>query len=852
MATHNKWYPENTETIVPWNAQYTFPSQANKAVKTTPRIPPKSGGRFFPGNTIRLEFPAQGYVNPMNTTFEFDVTLSNPGGLNVARFQNNIQSIFHRIRLVYGSQSLEDIDGYNVVVRALTEWTATNQTGTLDQTSISEGIGGVVYGAGGSAQGNINVRQAYIQGISGTPDTGSGAVPNSSHGLTEFASACTRRYQVSFALGMFTQDKLIPTKWMASQFAIEITLAAAQECIFQPVYVPGSARPTYAVTNCNLIPEVLEFDSSYDVLFLKGLQDGGVPMKFSSWHKYSFGTGGGTKMSLQIQEKSRSVKAIFCMLRRSPDTYDTDSGALLYDSAFSGSAGVAGSTLNSYQFRIGARYFPAAPVQCCTDWGTGVSNGGAEAFIELQKALNCVGDYRLSTGANTLRWAMPSTCVDSNNGPSDTNYQIGELDFLPNVTRWSALGVPIMAMPTNKDFHGIVGSTCFAMSTSLETSNGMEVSGLNAEEQSDITLIADYHRNQQLGYALEVYVLYDAMLVLRPNNVIGIFSTNSLYRTHPIKYDRNNIMPGSYGLNSELQYYEIELDSLDNSGPNRTGESASNWPRFELSRPLENVAAIKIIEATIPFTYHVITPTNQTFSLTELSGGSRLVTLPVGNYDANTLSTALAAALTSASANSYNYTVTYNAQTYKLKIVSSSGALFTLNFGLPTNAGNVNPRLYIGFPGGDTQSQLNGELTTPNAILITGANYIYVNSSNLGPDTKLFLPLGAKNLSVQGVGPQVGKIPVNCLPGSTIFWQDPDPQKWFNLEDRSNIPSLDFYLTLGNTSTVLDLNGLGFSLKVGVLLREGDGNMVEDMKTGDPIVGRMNVKTFTPKKKRKA
>lgn len=30
----------------------------------TPRIPPKNQGKFSPGNVIRLEFPAQGFVNP--------------------------------------------------------------------------------------------------------------------------------------------------------------------------------------------------------------------------------------------------------------------------------------------------------------------------------------------------------------------------------------------------------------------------------------------------------------------------------------------------------------------------------------------------------------------------------------------------------------------------------------------------------------------------------------------------------------------------------------------------------------------------------------------------------------------
>jgi len=60
MASHFKWYPSSDETVVPWNARYQFPSQSNKAEKMTPRIPPKNGAQFTPGQTIRLEFPAQG------------------------------------------------------------------------------------------------------------------------------------------------------------------------------------------------------------------------------------------------------------------------------------------------------------------------------------------------------------------------------------------------------------------------------------------------------------------------------------------------------------------------------------------------------------------------------------------------------------------------------------------------------------------------------------------------------------------------------------------------------------------------------------------------------------------------
>lgn len=85
-------YPSLEDSVVPFNARYTFPTQANKAVKMTPRIPPKNGSVFQPGQVIRVEFPAQGYVNPLNTSLEFDVTLStySVSANEIVRFQNNV------------------------------------------------------------------------------------------------------------------------------------------------------------------------------------------------------------------------------------------------------------------------------------------------------------------------------------------------------------------------------------------------------------------------------------------------------------------------------------------------------------------------------------------------------------------------------------------------------------------------------------------------------------------------------------------------------------------------------------------------------------------------------------------
>lgn len=447
---------------------------------------------------------------------------------------------------MYGSTPLEDIPNYNVIVRALTEWTGSDPVGQ-DQTSITDGIGGVTptlsgvvnkpatdgTGTGLSILGNV--RQKYIHGIDtrataldATTPCGFGVVPN---GITNISGGGDnvhdailgtnpiRRYQVQLALGLMTQEKLIPTKFMASQLTIEITLAGANECIYA-VGASTSSPPTYKVSNVNLIPEILEFDASYDESFLKGLQTGGVPIKFSTWNNYRFNTTG-TTANLQIQERSRSVKAIFCMQRRDPPTISTDSGAFFFNTNTSVANGA--STLQDYQYRIGGRYFPASPVQNSLSIASNVPNGGCESYVELAKAINVLGDTRLSTSVNSARWALNPA---SSTFASTTNDILQEFDYDMGLIGFKKTGAPIARSISTSTTatSGDLASACFAMAIDLETSNGLEISGLNAEEQSDISLIARWSASQGNSVAtiFEVFTYVDSMIVLRENNVLEL------------------------------------------------------------------------------------------------------------------------------------------------------------------------------------------------------------------------------------------------------------------------------------------------------------------------------------------
>ena len=289
----------------------------------------------------------------------------------------------------------------------------------------------------------------------------------------------------------------------------------------------------------------------------------------------------------------------------------------------------------------------------------------------------------------------------------------------------------------------------------------------------------------------------------------------------------------SFGLDNNLRYYEYQLDSAAADYSMTANSSARDWPLFQIGgkKPLENIAGIKILEAQIPFSWYVFNSLNTTFVLTESGGGPVNVTLPIGNFTVTQMTALLATALTNASPNLFTYTVTFDSTIQKFIYWNNSGLNlpFSFTFGSGVDSGENNPRNLLGFPAGNTVSQnfigsgtpTGNYLVSPGVLSITGPNYLYVNSFKLGNLTDLYVPISADTLTRGNSGPQMAKVSVNVQPGGTIFWNDPSPSMFFDLENLATISEIDFFLSLGNSSqTPLPLNGQSFSIKIGILVNE--------------------------------
>lgn len=162
----------------------------------------------------------------------------------------------------------------------------------------------------------------------------------------------------------------------------------------------------------------------------------------------------------------------------------------------------------------------------------------------MAKAINTLGDNRLSLSVNASRWALNPGHVEfvssAHTVLQENDFDYSLLSFRP------ATGAPIVMKKSlaTVAIAGDMGSQCFAIATDLETSNGLEISGLNAEEQSDISLLLRYSAAQgtlagvpsftfnptvastisgtSVGFIYEVFTYVDSMIVLKENNVLEL------------------------------------------------------------------------------------------------------------------------------------------------------------------------------------------------------------------------------------------------------------------------------------------------------------------------------------------
>jgi hypothetical protein len=549
-------FHSEVNNVVPWQANYSFPSQTTKSEKTMVKLAAKNGkDPFTATDTLRFEFPSDQYLNMLNSQISFDVriTESKPSKLSVqivksggatpvytlhtsvpnynvqdyykgyylqfdldgfenqqvmimsqsnagvitisnsilktpilvdqtttallrsgTRFQDGgAHALFSRIKITYGGMVLEDIVDYNVIARMLVDCGVARP--------YLHGSGAILEGTSATYLED----EKFWRILSPTALVNSGETQAMQH-TTLINSGSWKRMCFRPFLGLMNCKKLIPLKWMASSLVIEMTLARDEDVIIAPL--AASTAPKIELRRPFFMAELINFDSTYDAGFYYGLQQFGVPLKFSTWNTYVHNPSG-TNEQIQIHERARSIKLALAGVRDSNRRFQVDSNRfyhavssqivpnadLVTQPACLGSDGNAITSttrgqITEYQWRIGGRYWPAQPVDC--------TNGGAEAYVELLKTMDAVGDYTFANNVDPRDW--------------HTDYDL-------------------------------YGGNKFVISGHFEMTdvNPDTISGINGEEQSDIMLNVktdDVFKNKSMS----IFVAHDALLLIKPENSVEL------------------------------------------------------------------------------------------------------------------------------------------------------------------------------------------------------------------------------------------------------------------------------------------------------------------------------------------
>jgi len=296
-----------------------------------------------------------------------------------------------------------------------------------------------------------------------------------------------------------------------------------------------------------------------------------------------------------------------------------------------------------------------------------------------------------------------------------------------------------------------------------------------------------------------------------------------------------------------LDYYEYELDSYDCTDVYNSTYTPKNWPAFLLNRSIDNIAALKILEVSIPTTYNT---TAINFSVIEhyfigpdndpYTDFFDFLVTPSYYTSASSLLMEIISIMNTVTI--FTYTGSIDPATNKITFsnnMNQVGAFFVIDLtypqylGIPVNSGATYFVATLGIrPEGNLTSSISvgaGCSALCPEIPIIFPIFYYVNSLALGSLIDVLLPSnGLFSNSTSTLGPQLTKVPLSTRTfGENTNWQDPNPDRWYTTKDYNLTGKVDFFISSSfDINTPLDFNGGTFSIKLGILRKVDEFDMV--------------------------
>ena len=385
--------------MLPINLKYGNKVESASAVAYTSNIAPQNGtGPYGSSTTIIINIPCRQNLCLIGSesTLKFSITVTN--GATAAEYirldRAGASGVIERLRLYSGSNLLEDVSSYGLLMTNLLSLQSSNAS-VRGKMNITNGL-----------------RNDNIVECNTTAPNGSTIPTNVTSGrsficpageklwsATEFAviaagaTTTSKTYSISLLsiLGSLG-SQYVPLFAMASSGPLRLELQLADSA---NRFICGHKDlTTFAVNNVEYIGSFLELSDQSMEIINQSLMGQALQYVIPSYRNYVYTQtlpNGGAQINVPIAAKFSSLKSLFCVMRNSAQINTA--------TFFPFSSTTYG--LSQYNIRVGSKIMPAKSPATLTEF-----------FIEACKAIGSVSDLNHCPSMNSFSYGAVSNTAN--------------------------------------------------------------------------------------------------------------------------------------------------------------------------------------------------------------------------------------------------------------------------------------------------------------------------------------------------------------------------------------------------------------------------------------------------------
>lgn len=412
--------------MLPKNLKYQNKVESASANAYTSNIAPQNGtGPYLLGQTIIINIPTRQNLcligSESTLKFTLSVTQTSGAAAAVCRLdRGGANGIIQRLRLYSGSNLLEDVDSYGLLMANLISLQKSNASvrGKYNITNGTRNDDVVECSTTAAAGGNTTSGKAFIcpggEKLWTTVETAT---------VANNTATVARTYSISLLSILGTLgSQYVPLFAMAGSGPLRLELQLVDSV--NKFLCSDVAFSSFSMTNVEYIASFLELsDSSMEVI---NNSLGGQPLQYviPSFRNYVYTTAlpaAGSQINVPIAAKFSSLKSLFGVMRDSANTNNAT-----YFPHSSASYG-----LSSYNLRIGSKIIPAKAPSTMSEF-----------FIEACKAIGSVSDINHCPTMNMFSYgvitntANAETQITQSKTSASNNFIIGcDLEVYANADK---------------------------------------------------------------------------------------------------------------------------------------------------------------------------------------------------------------------------------------------------------------------------------------------------------------------------------------------------------------------------------------------------------------------------------